>query len=431
MPEPTGGPRATGGTFTGYNEPFLAGQRDASCPLDYAMAARGAEQLLTDLGIAYRPLPYYFRVDRATHDALAHATRVLVGAQERLLRHLCATRAPDELTRMFDVPAAMAAHLDWSELASSRPRMLRADIVPTDSGYYFCELNHFNGVGGLESYYSAYAFAELLGRSVSGVSPIRQLAHLYLTECRRGGFTRFVILDSTDHRAAGYGEKWLLRRYLHLMAPDLEIHYHDEKTYPTEWLAPEEARRTLVHRLITFDDTTDDGGFLVAVRDSGATFSSFFEAELKMHRRWLSLLCDPEHQSLLTEEERDVVQRYVPHTFEIDADNIDAVLAGKDELVLKRSYSYGGEGVVMGDRCRPDELRDLLGPDGSGWSCQRRVRASSLELPGPDGTAAPFYFVLGMYLFGDGASGLLVRGGPHSPVVNVGRGGGVSWAFVE
>lgn len=417
--------------FIDYNRSFLAAQREESRSLDYRMAARGAEQLLVDLGITYHPMPYYFRIDPAVHAALTRATRVLVEAQEKLLRHLCATRTSDELQQMFNVPAAMAAQLDWPALASSGLRMLRADIIPTDSGYCFCELNHFSGVGGTECYYSAQAFAELLGRSVSGVSPIRQQAYLYLTECRRGGFTRFVILDSTEHRTAGYGEKWLLQRYLRLMAPDLEICYHDEKTYPAEWLAPEEAERTLIHRLVTFADTTDGGAFLVALRDSGATFSSFFEAELKMHRRWLSLLCKAEHQQLLTEEELDVVQRYVPHTFDLDRDNLDAVLADKDQLVLKRSYSYGGAGVVMGDQYGRDELRRLLSADISGWNCQRRVQASSLELPGHDGTTVPFYFVLGMYLYGDGASGLLVRGGPHSPIVNVGRGGGASWAFVE
>ena len=90
---------------------------------------------------------------------------------------------------MFTVPAAMAAEMDWPNVAGRGLRMLRADVIPTDAGYFFCELNHFSGVGATEAYYSAYAMADLLGRSVAGISPIRQQAHLYLTECRRGGFT--------------------------------------------------------------------------------------------------------------------------------------------------------------------------------------------------------------------------------------------------
>ena len=106
------------------------------------------------------------------------------------------------------------------------------------------------------------------------------------------------------------------------MAPELEIHYCDELTYREEWFAPAEAAQTLIHRLVTFDDTADEGAFLVAVRNSGATFSCLFEAELKMHRRWFSLLCDPEYQQLLDDEELAVIERYVPHTFDLTADNL-------------------------------------------------------------------------------------------------------------
>lgn len=413
--------------FTDYNRSFLAEQLREP---DYSLAARGADQFLDDLGIAWRSLPYYFRIDRDTHAGLIRATRLLVDAQEKLVRHVCATRTPDELQAMFAVPPAMAAAMDWATAGSRGLRMLRADIIPTDTGYHFCEVNHLPGVGAAEATHSALAFAELLGRSVAGVSAIRQQARLYAAECRRGGFSRLVILDTTKHHAAGFGEKWLLQRYLRLMAPQLEVSYHDELSYPAEWLAPEQARRTLIHRLVTFEDTADEGAFLIAVRDSGATFSGLYESELKMHRRWFSLLCDAEYQKLLDDEELAVIERYVPHTFTLHENNLAAAVAGKDRLVFKRSYSYGGTGILIGDQHSAEELRDLLGAEPSAWDCQRRVYTSSLELPGPDGELAPFYFVLGVYLYGDGASGLLVRGAAHSKTVNVSQGGGVSWAFV-
>jgi hypothetical protein len=46
----------------------------------------------------------------------------------------------------------------------------------------------------------------------------------------------------------------MLQRYLRLMAPELEVCYHDEHSYPTHWLRPAEAKRTLVHRIVTYDD---------------------------------------------------------------------------------------------------------------------------------------------------------------------------------
>ena len=415
--------------FADYNREFVADQRPGA---DHAMAARGADRVLADLGVAYRSLPCYFRIDAATYGELVRATDALVGAQEKVLRHLCSTLSPDELVAMFQVPPDMASRLDWADAASTRFRMLRADIVPTDSGYYFCEVNHFSGVGGGECYHSARTFAELLGRPVRGMSPFRELAHLYVTECRRAGLTRVVVLDSSRHRQWGYGEHRALQDYLRLMAPELEIAYCDELSYPDRWLRAGEAGRTLVHRLVTLGDVADGGAFLAAVHASGATVTCMFEAELKMHRRWFSLLCDPRYQLLLDERERATVDRYVPHSFDLSGDTLDAALADKDGYVFKRSYSYGGAGVVLGaDRSR-DDLRRLLLADGvEAWTCQRLVPTSTVDLPTADGGAAPHHLVLGMYVYGDRSSGLLVRGSAASPVVNVSRGGGVSWAFVE
>jgi hypothetical protein len=395
------------------------------------MAVRGADQLLADLGVSFRSLPYYFRIDAATHAGLVRATHILVRAQDKLLRNLVTTRSAGQLVAMFEVPPDMASRIDWTDLASTGMRMLRADIIPTDSGYHFCELNHFPGVGAGEGYHSAHAFAELLNRPVAGVSPFRQLAHQYVTECRRAGLTRVVVLDTTQHRAQGFGEHLMLQRYLRLMAPDIETSYRDEHTYPVDWLRPDQAKQTLVHRLVTHDDTPDGGAFLAMLRDSGATVSCMFEAELKMHRRWFSLLCDPHYQHLLDDEELATIEQYVPHTYDLRPDTVDAAVADKDRLVFKRSYTYGGKGVLIGDQHSPGQLRALLTGDGSAWIAQRRVYTSSLDLRATGGRTAPFYFVLGMFLYGDHASGLLVRASARSTVVNVSQGGGVSWAFVE
>jgi hypothetical protein len=414
--------------FADDNRAFVARQHDEP---GYAVAARGADQLLDDLGVSYRSLPYYFRIDAATQAELARATGVLVRAQDKLLRHLTTTRSAAQLTAMFEVPPPMAAHIDWTNVASAGLRMLRADIIPTDAGYYFCELNHFPGVGAGESYHSAHAFAELLNRPVAGVSPFRHLAELYVTQARRAGLTRVVILDTPQHRAQGFGESVMLKRYLRLMAPDLTTAYLDEDTYPPGWLHPDEAERTLLHRIVTYDDTPDAGAFLVRLRDLGATVSGMFEAELKMHRRWFSLLCDPGYQHLLDADELATVARYVPHTYDLHPGTVDAAVADKDELVFKRSYTYGGKGVLIGAEHAPEQLHAQLTADSSAWVAQRRVPTSQLNLRGADGGAAPFRLVLGMFVYGEQASGLLVRASAHSQVVNVSSGGGASWAFAE
>jgi hypothetical protein len=245
---------------------------------------------------------------------------------------------------------------------------------------------------------------------------------------RANGWTRFVILESSKHRPQGFGEHVMLQRFLRWLLPEAEIHFCDELSFPQRWLAPNEAARTLVHRLTTFEDTDDEGALLVRLRDSGMTFSCMFEAELRMHRRWFSLLCDPAWQRLLREEEVEVIRRFVPHTFDLSPDRLDEVVADKDDLVFKRSWSYGGKNVLVGADHDTDELRELLTADLAGWNCQRRVRAQTLDLTDLDGRVRRHHFVLGMFVYGDGPSGLLVRGSGEA-VVNVSRGGGVSWAF--
>lgn len=415
--------------FASANQALLAEQYGDA---DYSLATGAANRFLSDLGVSFHPLPYYYRVDPATHRELTEATATLVGAQEKLFAAVCANRSPDQLAELLQVPPAMAGLVDWSALASSRFRMLRADIIPTEAGYYFCEINHFSAVGGGEGYHSGRLIAELLGRSVPGVSPFRDLAYHYLTECRRTGLVRIVILDSAEHRKQGFGEHRMLQHYLRLMAPDLEVSYQDDLTYPAAWLEPAEAGRTLIHRLVTLDDTTDGGAFLVRLRQLGATLSCGFEAELKMHRIWFSLLHDPDHRQLLDDRELAVIDRYVPYTFQLGEHNLAATLADKDGYIFKTSYSYGGKGVLLGSEHSPEELADaLLVPGIQAWTGQRVVPTSSLELPTPDGGTARFYFVLGMFGYGENYSGLLIRGALGSPVVNVSRGGGVSWAFVD
>ena len=415
--------------FASANQALLAGQYGSA---GYSMATGAADRCLIDLGVSFHALPYYFRVDPATHRELTDATATLVGAQEKLFAAVCANRSPGQLAELLQVPPAMAGLIDWSALASSRFRMLRADIIPTASGYYFCEINHFSAVGAGEGYHSGRLLAEALGRSVPGVSPFRDLAYHYITECRRSGFVRIVILDTAEHRKQGFGEHQMLQYYLRLMAPDLDVSYQDDLTYPAGWLEPAEAKQTLIHRLVTLDDTTDGGAFLVRLQELGATLSCGFEAELKMHRIWFSLLHDPDHRRLFDERELAVIDRYVPYTFQLCERNLAATLADKDRYIFKTSYSYGGKGVLLGSEHSPDELADALKVAGThAWTAQQVVPTSSLELPTPDGGTARFYFVLGVYGYGNNFNGLLIRGALGSPVVNVSRGGGVSWAFVD
>ncbi|MFE5326357.1 hypothetical protein ACFRCG_08195 [Embleya sp. NPDC056575] len=416
--------------FAAENRPFLTELSAAHKPDELALARAASDRHLRDLGFLFPTLPTHFRMDRGTHDELHTATARLVSAHEKVMRHVCATLSPTELAETFHIPTAMAGHIDCARLGPGLA-LARADIIPTETGYAFCELNTFSGVGAGECHHSAKLYADLLGRPVAGGSPFLDLALHYVDRCNRLGLERVVVLDCVRHARRGYGRDQPLMDYLRLLAPDLDVAYHDETTYPTRWLRPEHARKTLVHRLITFGDTDDEGAFLRSVADSGATVTSLFEAELGMHRRWFSLLCDPGLAHLLDADERETVRRYVPTTFDLAPDTLDDVLAARADYVFKHSYSYGGDGVLIGAEHSEPTLRARIVADGVGtWTAQRMVRAATLDLPTADGTTATHRFVLGVYAYGDRTNGALVRASAASTVVNASR-GAVSWAFTD
>lgn len=416
--------------FVPENRAYLDRLFSEHSPEELALARRGSEQRLRDLGFLFPALPLHFRLDRATHDELRSASARLVSAHRKVMAHVCSSLSPGELAETFHIPAAMAGHIDCGRMAEGLA-LGRADIIPTDTGHAFCELNTFSGVGGGEAQHSARLHAELLGHPVAGASPFLDLARHYLALCTRLGLERLVILDSVRHARLGYGRDQPLADCLRSMAPDLDVVYCDETTYRPEWLRAPHAGRILVHRLVTFADTDDDGAFLKAVDDSGAVVTSMFEAELGMHRKWFSLLCDTRTHHLLDAEERETVRRYVPESFDLGPDNLDEALAARAEYVFKHSYSYGGDGILIGAEHSAQALRDRVLADGVGaWTCQRVVRADTLDLPAGDGTVAAFRFVLGVYAYGDRTSGVLVRGSAGSRVVNASR-GGVSWAFTD
>ena len=94
-----------------------------------------------------------------------------------------------------------------------------------------------------------------------------------------------------------------------------------------------------------------------------------FEAELKTHRRWLSLLCDPGYRHLLNDEECATIERYVPRTYDVHPDTVDTAVADKD-----RSFTLTGNGDVL-------EPEDGVIAIGSGGNFALAAARALMEMP--------------------------------------------------
>jgi hypothetical protein len=377
------------------------------------------------------PVPMLF--DRPTFDALAAAALLVMSAQTKILQHLQQQWSRAELLRRFDFPEDMESIVDWDELIAGAHVISRVDVVPSNDGYYFCEFNPDSSVGGTEVADWLQLFCNSLKWPLAEAteSPQHSTVRLLRRVVEQKRLQRLVLCDWSTNRGNGFFGYDLLRRHLTRALPGLDIHLLYETEYPDAWMDPKEGERTLVHRGFMHEDVTDGGAFVRRLRDSGATIINTFETELRMHKGWLAMFCDPRYHSLLTAAEIEAIARHIPHTVAVDRNNLEDLLRRKDELVFKLNVSSGGAGVRMGGDHSAEQLRALIEAKGvECWSAQKAIASDGVDLPyNSDLELTRHNVVLGMYLIDGIASGMMVRASSHSKVVNVASGmGGYSWA---
>jgi hypothetical protein len=422
-----------------FNEEFLAALGEHRGAAAEIAAHDRAMALLRELGapvLAERLVAHPVLFDQTEFEALGRAVGALLRAQVKILEHLRATRSGEAVLELFAMPRRLLPFMRWENLARPEETVARLDIVPSRTGYHVCELNVFPGVGGGEAHCCGELYFQALGYPEAGLPPCPLQAHaeLYAAQARARGLARVVILESVKHAGLGYPRQEVLQRHLRAAHPGLTVEIHDEASYPAAWLTRAEGERTLVHRMFTYEEVTDDFAFLEKLWQSGASLAGF-ESDLRMSKRFLALLWDPAYQALLDAEERAAIERYLPHGFELTEERLASALRDRGDLVFKwdAAASYGGTGVLVGVEHSAEELEQRLRASGVGhWICQRAVEAETLPLG--DAGDAPLIesrIILGLFSYGGTPRGLLLRGGRASRVVNASTPNGrMGWAFV-
>lgn len=421
-----------------FNEEFLATLATRRDPVAEAAVHARAVALMREVGAAVfeqKLIAHPLLVDEADLAALARAGGLLLRAQVKLLDHLRATRGDADVLEMFRIPARLLPFMRWENLAHPEETIGRLDIIPTRHGYSFCELNVIPAVGGGEAHPCGEMYFHTFGYPDTDrpPGPLQLLASHYAHLVRKRGYVRVVILDSVEHGRHGYPRQLLLQRYLRAAVPGLSVELCDEESYPAKWLTPAEGARTLVHRMFTHEEVTDGFVFLEKLWQSGAAIAGF-ESDLRMSKRFLVLMCDPQYRPLLDAEELAAIDQFVPHSYALTEEKVASAIERRAELVFKwdDSASYGGNGVLVGSEHEADELERTLRQHGvARWICQQAVEAEELPLrAAEDAEPLPYRLVLGMYWYGGATSGLLVRGSRASRVVNASSPTGrIGWAY--
>jgi len=373
--------------------------------------------------------PYPFLIEKQEYQQLQQAGKSLLAIQSKIMQHLTSTMSKAEILTMFNVPSAIADSIDWHELQQGEFTFGRFDIVASEQGYKFIEINIHASVGCVDLFDSYQIFEQSLGLpSIEGnYSPCLDLISMFSKAIKRKNYQRIVMLEGSEHSKAGYIHISYYQPYIESISEGLPVYACTELDYPQEWLTPEEGEKTLIMRAFTYSDLIDRADFIQQLYGSGATILSNFEAEIRMNKKWFTLFWSEEYRHLLTESEINTIQQYTAKTIALKTNNITSLITDKDKYIFKVNHGYGGEDVFFGNSYSPSDLKQRLSEHQlSQWSCQEVIESPSLIMS-HDLTSKPepHTIVLGLYVNAEHCAGMMMRLSKTSQVVNVSSGAAI------
>ncbi|MFG3298282.1 hypothetical protein [Micromonospora chersina] len=370
----------------------------------------------------------------------------------QLILEACRRRArtAGELRRLLDVPEGETRLLDEDEplheglLAAYRPDVLFSGGVPC-----IVEYNIDSSLGGgFDADTVIYRYAELYREHdlLDGL-PVRPAPSLldqrFVAIRDTLGLpdgARVALLMDFDAEYPGLDDPETFIRILSPLADQAKRFGIDLVIAPVATATLDEQRRLVVgnapvdalFRLFVPNRVTPSAGLeAVAGALAAGTLPMFVSTAAwllsnKVNYAWLWADLD-----LLSETDRTLVRRYVPHTVALTADQLDRALAEQADLVAKPAGGSAGHGVLIGREMSAvaweDGVRAAI--DAGGNILQRyheadRVAMDFVQIETGETVSAEVPYSLAPYLFGRTGSGALARVGYPGceGVLNLARG---------
>ncbi|SBT42180.1 circularly permuted type 2 ATP-grasp protein [Micromonospora auratinigra] len=368
----------------------------------------------------------------------------------QLILEACRRRArtAGELRRLLDLPVGENALLDEDEplheglLAAYRPDVLYSGGVPC-----IVEYNIDSSLGGgfdadtvIHRYAELYRSAGLL----DGVRPAPSLLDQRFAAIRDTlglpDGARVALLMDFDAEYPGLDDPETFIRILSPLVDQARPFGIDLVIGPVASATLDDRRRLVVggapvdalFRLFVPNRVTPSAGLdAVAGALAAGTLPMFVSSAAwllsnKINFAWLWADLD-----LLTETDRALVRRYVPHTVALTADQLDRALAEQADLVAKPAGGSAGHGVLIGRAMSPADwaegVRAAIGA--GGHILQRyheadRVSMDFVQIETGETVSAEVPYSLAPYLFGRTGSGALARVGYPGceEILNLARG---------
>jgi len=126
-----------------------------------------------------------------------------------------------------------------------------------------------------------------------------------------------------------------------------------------------EAAIDLVYRRVVTSDFVDQiescSDFLQAYRDQAFVMMGSFRSQVMHSKLIFDMLCDPQTQDILSDEENAFVRAHVPMTRKlITAQDYALVIERKDDFILKPYNSYASHGILLGREHEQAAWRELV-----------------------------------------------------------------------
>jgi hypothetical protein len=377
------------------------------------------QAFITRYDCRFHLLPIPLVVDKQSYDELGQATKILMESQKKILAYLIASLSQKEILSYFDLPSEILPFINWKELINGENIIVRFDIVPSEYGFQFCEINAESSIGGLKlrDCYSEYLQALNFHDNLD-YSPRQQIADFLYKKTQDNEYDQIVIFSMKAYLEEGTGTVRSLHECVANHVTHLPVILAHEQSYPEELLMPLKGIKTLVYRLAMYDDVNCHDLFL-KLFSSGATVINSFASEIRSNKKWFAMFHDEKFQSILTKEERFTIEKYIPWTHYLTENNINQFLEQKNELVFKKNRAYGGSSVLVGQEHEQNILFNKLA-DLTHWTVQKLIECSDICLPVDDSfQIQSCKIVLGLFLINNQNSGMLIRASSKSRVVSV------------
>ncbi|WP_131781167.1 hypothetical protein [Legionella gresilensis] len=416
-------------SFATFNKPWVDNFLSHAANIESHSSIQKVSNFLKNYGAKYPTFPIPLIMEKYVYEELCEASKLLIQAQTRILSFLLSTYPQDHILEMFDLPKEAKVFIDWDELKVGNKIIARPDIIPSNQGYKFCELNIESSLGGIKFFDCFSSYFSAIGGDISTYSSPRKIIAKYLHKLvLENKFERVIIFSLKKYLLEGSGTVKSLLDSVKETISEVPISIATEEDYPEEFLNLNAGKKTLIYRLALYDDLNCHSLFLKMFA-SGATIINTFETEIRSNKKWFALFYDKQYQSILTEAERQAILKYVPYTISIRQDNISYLIENKNNFVFKANRSYGGEAVCVGSEHNDNYVATTL-KNMKGGTAQEYIQCEVIDLPDNEKfERIENKIVLGLFQLLDQFAGLVVRGSIEDSIVNVTHGAKVGWAF--